>query len=391
VIPRSQVNRVLVLLAVVTYLSLWRGWVYLGGSTPIDISDPRFSDWRSYMLMPAIAIAAATTLRDRRQLRFAMLLMIVVTCLVNWSFFRSGVGRDFSHYSEAVRDAGVLGYAGANGFSAFIAESVVFCASLFLFLKEKRIRLALGVVIAFSVYCLLFSFSRGGYAACFVGLAFLALYRQKKLFVALVVMVIAWQVVLPTAVQERINMTYDQNGQSLDESAADRVNLWQDAVTLISANPIFGTGFDTYQFMHRVGPYDDTHNYYVKVMVEMGAIGMLMLLAVIWQMWRAGLRLYRATHDPLLQALGFGLAAVMVTATVANLFGDRWTYLQVDGLMWLLLGCVIRGKLIAEREAVTETAEGVAPAGRSEGDLVGGWLERFEDNQNVRNLRTDLQ
>jgi O-antigen ligase len=354
IFPRSQVNRILLLLGVVTYISLWQGWLYLGGSSPINPSDQRFSDWRSYMLMPAIALVTAAALRDRKQLKFAVLLMIVVGCLVDWSFFRSGAGRDFTHYSEAVRDAGTLGYAGANGFSAFVAESVVFCASLFYFLREKWIRISLSVVMAFSVYCLLFSFSRGGYAACLIGLGFLALYRQRLLLIGLVVLVIAWQVILPTAVQERVTMTYDQEGQSLDASAAERVDLWQDAVTLISASPILGTGFDTYQFMHRIGTFQDTHNYYVKVLVEMGAIGLLLLLMVLWQMWRSGLRLYRASHDPFLSGLGFGFAAMIVTAAVANLFGDRWTYLQVDGPMWMLLGCVIRGQTIAEQELEAE-------------------------------------
>jgi len=359
IFPRSPINRVLLVLAVVTYFSLWQGWFYLGGSSPIDPSDARFSDWRSYILMPAIAMVTAGALRDRKQLKVAVFLMIVVGCLVDWSFFRSAAGRDFSHYSEEVRDAGTLGYAGTNGFSAFVAESVVFCTSLLYFLREKWIRIGLAVVIAISIYCLLFSFSRGGYIACLVGVGFVALYRHRTLLVGLIVLAIAWQAILPTAVKERINMTYDQNDQLLDASAAERVDLWQDAVTLISASPILGTGFDTYRFMHRLGSFQDTHNYYVKVLVETGSVGLLLLLVVIWQMWRSGLRLYRASHDPFLSGLGFGFGAMIVAAALANLFGDRWTYLQVDSPMWVLLGCVIRGQLIAEQEAeklCTDTA-----------------------------------
>jgi hypothetical protein len=38
----------------------------------------------------------------------------------------------------------------------------------------------------------------------------------------------------------------------------------------------------------------------------------------------------------------------------ANLFGDRWTYLQVNGFLWVLLGCVLRGRMIEQesKEAV---------------------------------------
>lgn len=370
IFPRAPITRVLLVLGVATYLSYWQGWLYLG-SPALSFSDQRFSDWRSYMLMPATALLTAGGLRDRKQLKIAVVLMIIVACLVNWSFVRSSTGRDFSHYSDDMRDAGTLGYAGANGLSTFVAENLVFCIALFYCLREKRIRLALLLVVAGSTYCLLFSFSRGGYIACLAGAAFVALYKHKALLVGLLVLMIAWQAILPTAVKERINMTYDQSGQSLDESAEERVDLWRDAVTLISASPVIGTGFDTYQFMHRIAQFRDTHNYYVKVLVEMGAVGLLLLLIVIFQMWWTGLRLYHATQDPFLQSLGLGFAAMIIAAALANLFGDRWTYLQVDGPMWVLLGCVIRGQAIAEEEAEVEKASERSTQEKSlAGDLV---------------------
>ena len=370
---QSSLNKAILLLAVTTYLSLWRGWVFLGGPAPIDIADPRFSDWKNYMVMPILTLVAAATLRDRKHLKIAVLIVIVGLCLVNYSFLRSSVGRDFSHFSDDVRDEGVLGYAGVNGLSAFVAQTAVLCAVLFFFVRQRMIRLILAGVMALSVYSLLFSFSRGGYAAFLAGISFLALYRQKKLLIGVAALLISWQTIVPTAVRERITMTYDSGTGELDHSAAERVDLWQDALSLISEHPVEGTGYDTYQFMHRVGPYTDTHDYYLKVFVEMGAIGVLVLLVVLFQLWRIGMELYRKADDWFLKALGFGLAAMVVCTTVANLFGDRWSYLQVNGFIWVLAGCVIRGLYIVAHEQAEErvAADELPIAGETgSGDLV---------------------
>jgi len=237
-----------------------------------------------------------------------------------------------------------------NGFAAFIAQLIVFFTAMFFFLRRKAVRLALAAMLALSVYSLLFSFSRGAYFASLAGLSFMALYKNKKLLLGLIVLVIAWQLVLPVAVRERIDMTYDANDKALDPSAEERVSLWRDAIVLIESNPIWGSGFDTYQFMHRVDYFMDTHNYYLKVLVEMGITGLLLLLAVLGEMFRAGFRLFRSSQDTFLQGLGMGFAAMVICSAVSNFFGDRWTYLQVDGFIWILLGCVLRAQQIAVRD-----------------------------------------
>jgi O-antigen ligase len=146
-------------------------------------------------------------------------------------------------------------------------------------------------------------------------------------------------------------MTYDQSdgGGDLDQSAQTRVDLWTDAERLIQANPIFGTGFQTYAYMGRVGGFRDTHNYYVKILLETGVVGLAVFLVVVWRMFALGYQLYRrAEDDLLLSALGLGFATLMIGTISTNLFGDRWSYFQVDGWMWLLLGVVARGLVLAD-------------------------------------------
>jgi len=47
----SPLNKVLLAISVLTYLSLWQGAFYLGGPLPISFDDRRFSDWKNYVEM----------------------------------------------------------------------------------------------------------------------------------------------------------------------------------------------------------------------------------------------------------------------------------------------------------------------------------------------------
>jgi putative inorganic carbon (HCO3(-)) transporter len=341
-LPKARIGGLLLAFGFMCYLSLWQGWFLIGGEAPLYVTNQRFSDWKNYMVMPVLTFVVSACIKTTRQIKILITIMFLATIVVNWSFIRSTSGRDLSHFSYNVRDAGVLGYAGENGLGAFVAQIIVLFFALALFIRRKICRLALGAIIAFSAYSLLFSFSRGGYISCLLGISVVSIFRQPKVLVIVLALLIGWQTLLPKAVQERIDMTYDENGGVLDSSAEERITLWKDALSLIGSNPVFGYGFDTYQFMERVGSYSDTHNYYLKVTVEMGFVGLSMLIAILFKMWSFGLRLFRYADEPFLQALGLGFAAMILCIAVANFFGDRWTFLQVDGYLWVLLGCVMR-------------------------------------------------
>jgi O-antigen ligase len=183
-----------------------------------------------------------------------------------------------------------------------------------------------------------------------VGLLVLGLVKERKLLALLVVILLGWQTFVPRAVVERVLMTY-QAGQGLDDSAEGRVDLWQDALQVIDHDPVFGTGFDTYKFMGRVGSFTDTHNYYVKILVELGFVGFLVFLGLLVAIGKMSWRLFRSARDPFLSGLGCSLLAMFVCAITVNFFGDRWSFLQVNGFLWVLVGLVARGLILVKEQA----------------------------------------
>ena len=155
-------------------------------------------------------------------------------------------------------------------------------------------------------------------------------------------------------------MTYDEQNRSLDHSAGLRLTLWEDAAPLISSNPLFGTGFNTYAYMHRVGFYEDTHNYYLKALVETGLVGLTILLWFLLKTFGTAYRLSRHARDPFLASLGLGLAAWLVCAITASCFGDRWTFIQVNGYMWVMGGMVSHAFFIDTEDETDLTGDGEA-------------------------------
>ncbi len=270
-------------------------------------------------------------------------------------------GRDLSHFSYEVRDGGPLGYAGVNGVATYVAEFMLFLLGLMAFERKKLRKVAMWGVLALSGYCLLFSFSREAYAGVLVGALVLGLLKQRWVLLAIVAFLLSWQSLVPTSVQERVLMTYDKNDQQLDTSAQDRVTLWNDAMNMFQQNPVVGIGFDTYKWLHRVSIYTDTHNYFLKVLVETGVFGLLFFLWVLIKMSRIGLQLFRSAKDPFLKSLGLAFTLMMACVFVVNFFGDRWLYIEVNGALWVTLACVVRGQMIVnESEAPATQPEAAA-------------------------------
>jgi len=373
---RTPMNKLLIFFGIFCYIQLWRGAFFLNWAMPLSISDPRFSNWKNYMVMFIIFAVVVSVIKDVKQIKVLVVLMCLSTLAVDKGFYGTMSDRDTSHFSYDVRDGGALGYAGVNGVATFEAEFMLFVLGLSALQKRKSIKLVLWGLFAFSSYCLLFSYSREAYVGILVGLLFLGLVRQRWVLIALVAFLLSWQSLVPTSVQERILMTYDKNEQQLDTSAQDRVALWDDAMNMFRQNPVLGVGFDTYQWQHRFGIYTDTHNYFLKVLVETGVLGLMFFLFILAKMTRLGVKLYRSAQDPFLQSIGLGFALLMACVFVVNFFGDRWLYVEVNGFLWVMLACVVRGQMIeseCKEQQVAVAAEappGPLPWGREEGPAL---------------------
>lgn len=361
-LPKTPWTVLLCVYGVYTFISLWYGAFYLGVALPLP-GDPRFSVWQEYMFMPALLLLVCAVQPTKKQIKAMLIVMCVAVFLLDRNFWDIVGGRDFSSYSDDLREGGGMGYAGTNGLAAFEAQFSIFLVTIAGFERKRLLKLGYFALAVFSAVCLMYSLSRGGYVAILAGWLFIGFVKQRKLLLLLIVFALTWTTLVPNAVHQRVEMSYNEQTGTIDHSAETRLTLWEDALQVFDSNAALGTGFNTYAYMHRVGVYEDTHNFFLKVLVETGILGLVLFLWLVIRMFWAGFRLSWRAKDPFLASLGLGLAAWIVCAVVANFFGDRWTYLQVGGYMWVIAGLVARAWTIEQSGEPAAVTAGDAEEG----------------------------
>jgi O-antigen ligase len=347
-LPKSSLYPTWLIIGVYLYLSMWMGAALGNAPPPLWVHNPNFLIWKSYMMIPLVFIATSMVVDDRKSIRT----VIIITALTLLVIDRSAIGESMQHtwssFDESKRDVGPLAY-GSNLTGAFLAQFAMFFWGVLQFVKSKKFKLLGYGLVALTLYATMYTFSRGAYGAVLFAALVLGVLKDRKILIVMGVFLLSWQTVVPTAVRERVTMTTNEKGQ-LEASAHERVDLWKESWTSIVHSPIVGNGYATFSFGKHVYDLNDTHNWWVLVMVEQGIIGLIMALVLFAQLFAISFRLFRKAKDPLYKGLGLGLVLAMSSAFVANCFGDRWTYLEIGGLLFVLFGIAARAAQLTPQE-----------------------------------------
>jgi O-antigen ligase len=357
-LPKSKLYLIWAAIAGYLYISMWIGTVLGNAPAPLWLSDVNFVTWKDYMVIPLVFAAAGLVIEDRKAVRMVVILTAFTLLFIDKSCLYESMTRTWSNFDENKRGGGPLGY-GSNQTAAFLAQFAMFFWGFGQFLKRMKLKLISYGIVALTILACMYTFSRGAYLALVFSVFVLGLLKDRKLLLILGVFLVTWQTIVPTPVRERVNMTKDSNGQ-LEASAQERVDLWTQAQQSIISNPIFGTGFATFQYGQHVGELKDTHNWYVKILVETGIIGFIMYFILLQQLLAMSYRLFKRATDPLYRGLGLGLFVATCSSLAANCFGDRWTYIEITALFWVLAAAAVRATQFTNSESIAEPTEVVS-------------------------------
>ena len=353
-LPKTKLYLVWFVFGAYLYVSMWMGAALGNAPYPIWSPEANFVTWKAYMLIPLIFVATCLVVEDRKAVRTVILITAVSLLFIDRSVILENLSRSWVHFDEDKRNVGPLAY-GSNQTAAFLAQFAMFFWGFLQFVKRTKFKVLGYILVAATLFGTMYEFSRGAYLAVLVGVLVLGILKDRKLLVFLGLFLFSWQALVPAAVQQRVMMTHDSSGQ-LESSAQERVDLWSDAEKSILADPIFGNGFATYQYGQHVANLENPHNWYVQVMVETGLIGLMIALTLVWQMFSMSYRLFKRAQDPLFRGLGLGVFIAMCCCVVSNSFGDRWTYLEIMGMLWVLMGAVVRSTELMGEEVAPEVA-----------------------------------
>jgi putative inorganic carbon (hco3(-)) transporter len=351
-LPKSKLYITWLVFGIYLYLSMWLGVALSNAPAPLWLSDVNFVTWKDYMVIPLIFAAAGMVIEDRKAIRIVVILTAITLIFIDRSSLFESMSRTWTNFDEDKRGGGPLAF-GSNQTAAFLVQFAMFFWGFVQFAKQKKVKLAGYLLAAITILAAMYTFSRAGYLAILFSVFILGILKDRKLLIVLGVFLLIWQSVVPTAVRERVNMTQNSNGQ-LEASAQERVDLWENAERSILQSPLVGGGFATFQLGEHVDNLKDTHNWYVKVLVETGIVGLIIAFVLLAQMLALSYRLFKRTSDPLYQGLGLGLLLAICACIVSNCFGDRWTYLEITGLLWVLVSAAIRAEQLSKSESISE-------------------------------------
>jgi O-antigen ligase len=224
---------------------------------------------------------------------------------------------------------------------------------MYFYEKRQITRWFLLALAAMNSYCIAYAFSRGAYLAALAGvLVFAWLARKLRLLfvvaVLLATLVAADSSILPNAVTERFQSIFATE-EERDESAQSRVLLWESAYDEFKEHPVLGIGFNSFKQINELGK--DTHNFYIKILVESGLVGLLLLIAFLFASLRSGWLLFKIASDPFLKTLATGFLACMAALMIANLFGDRFSHYPLISYLFVYLAMIVRGIELSRAES----------------------------------------
>ena len=341
----TSINTIAVVLILYTFISLIIGAEYLGSHDYFNISDPRVQSWKNFCLLPVLYFITVNTVRDKKGvwrvfavMCFTMLVMVYYTATqVTW--FSSLVSRD--------KITGTFQFLGPNEVAAFHNQYTIILLSVYFFMKKGIKKTLMLLLVILNTYCIMFTYSRAAYLAAAVGLFLLFAFKKQWLLVPLLLVALFWQVALPEKAVERFETTTNVYGQ-LEKSAERRLQIWDKGMELFKENFLVGIGYGVFgQLGYDLG---DTHNIYVNILVEQGVVGMLIFLVLIFSFIAEGFRLYKNGDDDLSKGLGLGFVICVFVLLVNNIFGNRWSYLELSAYLWIFAGLVARLNIISKEE-----------------------------------------
>ena len=339
-LPKSKLYIIWLVIGVYLYLSMWLGAALGNAPAPLSLSDLNFVTWKDYVVIPLVFVATSLVVEDRKAVRTVILITAITLLIIDRGCILEFRNHSLATFDESKRDVGPLGY-GSNLTAAYLAMFVMFFWGFLQFIKSKKYKLLGYGLVAITLYATMYMFSRGGYVAVLVSVLVLSLLKDRKLLVILGVFLLTWQTIVPTAVRQRVTMTESPYGQ-LDTSAEERVLLLKESWDSFLQSPIVGNGYATFQYGRHVGNLRDTHDWFIKVMVETGVVGLIMYFFLLQQLFALGYRLFRRGKDPMYRGLGLGLFLALCSSMVSNCFGDRWTFLEITGPLFVLVGAAVR-------------------------------------------------
>jgi O-antigen ligase len=210
--------------------------------------------------------------------------------------------------------------------------------------REPRARLALMVALGILGLGIVLTFSRNAFLGFFVvnGLFLLWKFNMRKVGWALLGVAVAL-LFAPGALYRRMSRGFDSG--SVDDVSAGRVEgLWAPLLPETLKSPLWGQGLDSIMWSEpmAIGAMYTTghpHNAYLQAVLDMGLIGLALLLAYYWHVWKGFRALGSNPYlSPEMRGFFQGACAALIAFAAACMTGGSLRPQPDNVLLWITIG-----------------------------------------------------
>jgi len=239
---------------------------------------------------------------------------------------------------------------------AIIALTIFLTYVIFSSEKKLESKLILGFLFIFLLFSLLLPTSK----AVFLTLILSAVYFLLKIrkisdkpifFLALIFSFVIFVIIARPLLE---NFIFRLENWQRDPTTQFRIKEYRAYGTLISTHPFLGVGSGNLKVYNQelldIQEYKEANNFIVQVLVELGLVGLLILILMIGDIWLALKKMAEKVKTPDEQTLLYAFSATFLLAFINGLFEALFIGLIYGIMFWYILGLFFAWKRIKELE-----------------------------------------
>lgn len=301
-------------------------------------------DWvrlASLFIFYILILITFTSLKDIQRLIYIIFLSAVVPLLVGFYqiAIRTGLTEVTGYFITISFHRIYSTFTHPNIYAFYLVTLLPMSILVFLESKGGIKKICLGIFIAALGFSLIFTFTRSAWISLLCAIFTFGISKYRKPLIIILLVILALTLLVP----EIFRRFADLSGSTYDglDSFRWRLHLWRQMFGLFLTSPILGHGLGSFQQLSYAvqSEYAAAHNDYLRLAIEIGALGLGIYLFLLFSITRSAFSLYKRLCVPLFKAitLGFlslcvayiiiGLSDNLVRSTVVQLY--FWTFAAV--------------------------------------------------------------
>jgi len=342
---KTEINTPLLFLFIITCIS---------SINSIDLQDTLKGGVFKLLRYIFIFFIMMQEVKDAKHVRKIVGSMIFGMVLVSFDgIWQVLTGKDFIRGYETIVNIGLkratASFKDANVFGIFLNAfaPLIFGLALY-YSKIKKKIIALGICFIILVATTL-TYSRPTLLAVYIALFFLGIVRRNKILISVLIgLIFISPFLLPKSFKEWAKeVEYNPLRVMCND---DRIAIFRNSINMIKDHPIIGVGANTfmknYKYYKESPEYRDivtsdyiyAHNNFLHIAGELGMIGLVIFLWLLYKMVKAYKSIYAKLDQRYIKIIFLSLTACLISFQINGLTESSLYYSRVSVMFWYLAG-----------------------------------------------------